>query len=171
MLRAYLLALFSHMVAKLVGDLYFSLHGPEAMSDLFESEAKVVEEGDPEPESEKDEDDPSPVKSEAQPQKKKKFKDFFRFVISARLCHKGFCNQPPSEGFGSLNPRGSLIQMDFSLVKVVTKNRWVVARPHSTRYSDQYDQHTLLFISYPHHDMYGSVFKFWSRKGSSVLKN
>ena len=78
MLRAYLLALFSHMVAKLVGDLYFSLHGPEAMSDLFESEAKVIEEGDPEPESEKDEDDPSPVKSEAQPQKKKKFKDFFR---------------------------------------------------------------------------------------------
>ena len=44
MLRAYLLALFSHMVAKLVGDLYFSLHGPEAMSDLFESEAKVIEE-------------------------------------------------------------------------------------------------------------------------------
>ena len=78
MLRAYLLALFSHMVAKLVGDLYFSLHGPEAMSDLFENEAKVIEEGDPEPESEKDEDDPSPVKSEAQPQKKKKFKDFFR---------------------------------------------------------------------------------------------
>ena len=100
MLRAYLLALFSHMVAKLVGDLYFSLHGPEAMSDLFENEAKVIEEGDPEPESEKEEDDPSPVKSEAQPQKKKKFKDFFRFVISARLCHSGFCNHHPSEGFG-----------------------------------------------------------------------
>ena len=86
MLRAYLLALFNHMVAKLVGDLYFSLHGPEAMSDLFESESKVIEEGNPEPESEKDEDDSSPVKSEvtAQPHKKKKFKDFFRFVISAR---------------------------------------------------------------------------------------
>ncbi len=36
MLRAYLLALFSHMVTKLLGDLHLKLFGPEALLALFE---------------------------------------------------------------------------------------------------------------------------------------
>ena len=157
MLRAYLLALFSHMVAKLVGDLYFSLHGPEAMSDLFESEAKVIEEGDPEPESEKDEDDPSPVKSEAQPQKKKKFKDFFRFVISARLCYSGFCTQPPSEGFGSLNPRGVTNSNGFQL-GITTRlslktGGWLLDHILLDIVTNTTNTVCFLFHLYPHHDI------------------
>lgn len=79
MLRAYLLALFSHFVAKFVGDVYLSLHGPEAMRDLFDGEAKVVADGDIEPPSEEEEEEEDPDK---QDKKKKKFRDFFRYSLS-----------------------------------------------------------------------------------------
>ena len=36
MARAYLLALFSHFVTKLLADLHVGLHGPEALVSLFE---------------------------------------------------------------------------------------------------------------------------------------
>ena len=42
MIRAYLLALFSHFVTKLLGDAYFCVFGPESMSDLFLNEADQI---------------------------------------------------------------------------------------------------------------------------------
>ena len=75
MLRAYLLALFSHFVAKLVGDLYLSLHGPEAMRELFDTENKVVLDGDAEPAEESaDDEEPARVEKETPP-RRKKFKE------------------------------------------------------------------------------------------------
>ena len=44
MIRAYLLALFSHFVTKLVGDAYFCIFGPEAMTDLFLNELNEIKE-------------------------------------------------------------------------------------------------------------------------------
>ena len=77
MLRAYLLALFSHLLAKFVGDVYLALHGPEAMRDLFDGEAKVLAEGDTPPPSE-DEAPEAQSDLDKQDKKKKKFRDFFR---------------------------------------------------------------------------------------------
>ena len=74
MLKAYMLALFSHFVTKLLGDVYFSLYGPESMAELFDNEAKVLEDGDPMVEVlEEEVEDPSKGESESK-QKKKRFK-------------------------------------------------------------------------------------------------
>jgi hypothetical protein len=42
MIKAYLLALFSHFVTKLLGDAYFCIFGPESMTELFLNEAEQI---------------------------------------------------------------------------------------------------------------------------------
>ena len=44
MIRAYLLALFSHFVTKLLRDAYFCVFGPESVTDLFVNEADQIKE-------------------------------------------------------------------------------------------------------------------------------
>ena len=44
MIRAYLLALFSHFVTKLLRDAYFCVFGPESITDLFSNEADQIKE-------------------------------------------------------------------------------------------------------------------------------
>ena len=44
MIRAYLLALFSHFITKLLGDAYFCIFGPESMTDLFLNETDSIKE-------------------------------------------------------------------------------------------------------------------------------
>ena len=67
MLNAYVLALFSHFVTKLLGDVYFCINGPESMAQFFEDEPKILENGDDMEE-----------KTEAPKAAKKRVKDFFR---------------------------------------------------------------------------------------------
>ncbi len=44
MVRAYLLALFTHFVSKVLADLQFTFFGPEAMMEIFQAKEEVKEE-------------------------------------------------------------------------------------------------------------------------------
>lgn len=77
MIRAFILALMSHMVTKLLGDMLFFLYGPEGMSEYFDQEAALLETGE-EVEVEEDQTRPTSSAEKAAGKKKSRVRDLLR---------------------------------------------------------------------------------------------
>ena len=107
MLRAYVLALFSHFITKFLGDLHVGLFGPESLLELFEEKPEEAEEvgDDPVQPDRADAADGNGPKVEQPAKKKKKASKLDRFKRRRRKA-KGSLEDEEDEVSSDLSEEG-----------------------------------------------------------------
>ena len=108
MVRAYVLALFSHFATKLLGDLYLGLHGPEALLELFQPKEDSEPELETKQEQVKEEEDVESGGRDSRLKKKKKKTSKLDRFKRKRRGGLGSCSSEDSEGGGG----GSELERD-----------------------------------------------------------